>query len=30
MHSELSTITTTWSLPTKIIRLAERLVALAA
>lgn len=30
MRSELSTITTTWSLPNKIIRLAERLVALAA
>ena len=30
MQSELSTITTEWSLPNKIIRLAERLVALAA
>jgi phenylpyruvate tautomerase PptA (4-oxalocrotonate tautomerase family) len=30
MRSELSTITTTWSLPNKIIRLAKRLVALAA
>jgi hypothetical protein len=30
MRNELSTITTTWSLPRKIIRLAENLMALAA
>jgi hypothetical protein len=30
MRSELSTITTMWSLPRKIIRLAESLMALAA
>jgi len=29
LHNELSTITTTWSLPRKIIRLAESLMALA-
>lgn len=30
MHNELSTITANWSLPAKILRLAETLVALAA
>ncbi len=30
LHNELSTITTTWSLPQKIIQLAESLMALAA
>jgi hypothetical protein len=30
MHTELSSITTTWSLPTEIIQLAKTLVAMAA
>ena len=30
LRNELSTLTKTWSLPTKIIRLAESLMALAA